>query len=72
MIWCYFGKENNSSRKVILKIELELNKPKLNLVTVGRDFSFPCIFMCVVFNLMCGQCDRTSLYVGTLTPAHFL
>ena len=27
MIWFCFGKENNSSRRVILKIELELNNP---------------------------------------------
>jgi len=26
MVWVCFGKENNSSRRVILKIELELNK----------------------------------------------
>jgi len=26
-VWFFFGKENNSSRRVILKIELELNNP---------------------------------------------
>ena len=34
MVWFCFGKENNYSRRVILKIELEF-------VTVGRDSSFP-------------------------------
>jgi len=34
------GKENNSSRRVILKIELRIKQPKLNLFTVSRDSSF--------------------------------
>jgi len=30
-----------SSRRVILKIEPRIKQPKLNLVTVGHDYSFP-------------------------------
>jgi len=35
-----FDEESTSSRRVILKIELRIKQPKLNLVTVGRDSSF--------------------------------
>ena len=41
MVGFCFSKENNSLRRVILKIELRIKQPKLNLVTVGRDSSFP-------------------------------
>jgi len=41
MIWFCFGEESNSSRRVILKIELRIKQPKPNFVTVGRDSSFP-------------------------------
>jgi len=47
MVWFFYGKENNSSRRVILKIELRIKQPKLNLVTVGCDSSFP-QFCCFV------------------------
>ena len=43
MVGFCFGKENNTSRRVILKIELRIKQPKLNLVTIGRDSSFPSI-----------------------------
>jgi len=39
MVWLSGGKENNSSRRVILQIEQELNN-KLSLVTVGHDSCF--------------------------------
>jgi len=41
MDWFCFGEESTSSRRVVLKIELKFKQPKLNLVTVGRDSSFP-------------------------------
>ena len=46
MIWCYFGKENNSSRKVILKIELELNNLNSILSQSAVTLVFP-VFLCV-------------------------
>jgi len=41
MVGFCFSTEENSLRRVILKIELRIKQPKLNLVTVGRDSSFP-------------------------------
>ena len=52
MVWFCFGKENNSSRRVILKIELRIKQPKLNHVTVGRDSSFPYKLTSVVTTLL--------------------
>jgi len=41
MIWFYFGKENNSSRRVILKIELEKNNLNSNLSRSAVTPVFP-------------------------------
>jgi len=41
MVWFCFGKENNSSRMVILKIELELNNLNSNLSRSAVTPVFP-------------------------------
>jgi len=45
-VWFFFGKENNSSRRVILKIELELNNLNsiLSRSAVTPVFPFPLTF----------------------------
>jgi len=41
MDWFCCSEESTSSRRVIFKIKLRIKQPQLNLVTVGRDSSFP-------------------------------
>jgi len=41
MVWFCFGKENNSSRRVILKIELEINNLNSNLSRSAVTPVFP-------------------------------
>ena len=52
-VWFFFGKENNSSRRVILKIELELNNLNsiLSRSAVTPVFPYPSYILCLSFSL---------------------
>ena len=58
MIWFFFGKENNSSRRVILKIELELNNLNSILSRSAVTPVFPCTYFIV--------CSCTCVFKSTM------
>ena len=73
--WFFFGEEKLFAKGLLLKIELKIKQPKFNLVTIGRDSSFPC--KCAVresvhthYHLSFHTCDVTHSYMSYDTCIH--